>query len=72
MEDPKGDKVLVAEDHAGEWRWQFVYANGEPGPDSGEGFRNRQHAIDRALEHNQGTPVYTLDEHAGGWVQVGA
>lgn len=32
-------------DHAGEWRWRFVAANGRTMADSGEGYRTRQGAV---------------------------
>ncbi len=38
------------QDAGGEWRWKFTYANGEPGPPSGEGYTRRRDAV-RALWH---------------------
>ena len=40
-----GDKVQVFKDAAGEWRWRMRARNSHIIATSGEGYRNRSHAL---------------------------
>lgn len=39
-------KFQIFKDVAGEWRWRLVAANGRIIASSGEGYKNRSHAIE--------------------------
>lgn len=49
-----GDRVKVFRDGTGEWRWQRKAANGEIVSVSGEGYQNKEHAINMAEQLNPG------------------
>jgi uncharacterized protein YegP (UPF0339 family) len=49
-----GDRVKVFRDEKGEWRWQRSAANGKVVSVSGEGYRDKEYAIDMAEQLNPG------------------
>jgi len=54
-------QVVIYQDAAKEWRWRRTAGNNRIVADSGEGYDNRQDAMDMAFHVNAGP--YTIELH---------
>ena len=59
------DTVELKKDNRREWRWRYKASNGQILADSGEGYRNKQDALDAmervtGTEHANVTPRFTV------------
>jgi uncharacterized protein YegP (UPF0339 family) len=61
-------RIEVYKDRADEWRWRKVADNGNVIAESGEGYKNKSHAVDMARQelgtHPAGAPRYDLVQGA--------
>jgi uncharacterized protein YegP (UPF0339 family) len=56
-----GSHVIVYKDKAGEWRWQRRAGNNEIVSTSGEGYVNREHALNMAYRLNSDCEVAIVE-----------
>jgi uncharacterized protein YegP (UPF0339 family) len=61
------DKVLIYKDAASEWRWHREAKNNRIVATGGEGYTNKDDAIETAKRVNQSVVVYVEGEYLTDW-----